>query len=36
MRSIYFGKVKDTMITKDTKYFSLYIQAFQWYFEIIL
>ncbi len=36
MRSIYFGRVKDSMITKSARFFSLYIELFKWYFEIIL
>ena len=36
MRSIYLGKVKDTMVTKSARFFHLYIEVFEWYFELIL
>ena len=36
MRSINFGKIKDIRLTKDPRFFELYIQVFKWYFELIL
>ena len=36
MRSVYIGKVKETRITKSAKFFHLYIELFNGYFEIIL
>ncbi len=36
MRSVYIGRTKDTRITKSAKFFNLYIEVFNWYFEIIL
>ena len=36
MRSIHFGRVRDSMITKSPKFFSFYLELFGWYFEIIL
>ena len=36
MRSVYIGRVKDSIVTKSAKFFNLYIEFFHGYFEIIL